>query len=255
MEAACQEVLAAHVLRVGFDMEWRVKFKTGEAPCPVALIQLCYKLGPADATPAQSAVSAAHSDTREVPARADKQCSAAPRARGSAPALPAGPGASAVPGWQVARAQSAPLGKRRRSDGAEHIQTNAGNHMQHARSCEWPGSNATSAHAGAGHDCKDHGDRRPLHPTQSDQNHKRGTAAPGSSKLNPGLAGTAGPRPHFRCLLLHVHHSGMSQRVCSHWHCYLSRALTLHHLGAAHGHDAVLCQGLATWSASACARS
>jgi hypothetical protein len=50
---------------IGFDMEWRVKFQTGVAPCDVALIQLCYELPakhPRSAQTAQQpAPPAAHS--------------------------------------------------------------------------------------------------------------------------------------------------------------------------------------------------
>ena len=44
VEEACHQLRAARPSLVGLDMEWRVKFQTGVAPCDVAVIQLCYEL-------------------------------------------------------------------------------------------------------------------------------------------------------------------------------------------------------------------
>jgi hypothetical protein len=43
VERACAEVLAAPPACCGFDIEWRVTYKTGETPRPVALFQLCFR--------------------------------------------------------------------------------------------------------------------------------------------------------------------------------------------------------------------
>ena len=232
-QAACQEVLDAHVARIGFDMEWRVKFKTGEAPCPVALVQLCYARDASDADSMQIAHSASAFTAQQdaVAARPHtKSCAATgaqlPSENGSrcslhhsAPAPAPTVHSTRLPGSSapcLPHAHSASLGKRARSAGVA-APGNADAALQQLHAPTGPdvqGASACAAQAQAqAHVVQA---RTPLQPASCNAQQQSDCRQHGSKGASSGSAKGTDELATHHCLLLHIHHSGVRAAFCVH---------------------------------------